>query len=633
MMLHKKQYGICLLCFLLVVCLLPVSALFASCGSRDAVNGKSSETYGDVNGDGAIGAYDLVVMKQYLDRAEGASSASLPMADVNGDQQVSDADLQLMLQYAAGAHTTFPICCSHEQETLQTANGTTQKVCDACGHAEEVSLRVAYLPLDNRPVNQERVQYLAQSAGIELVMPEEQLYRTALDQMEPNENGLTIGDRQALLAWLREVDKTCSYFVISLDQALSGGLVGSRWLDNTDLQLEYEIADEIISLCQNNTVVLFDTVMRLASTVSYQGYSMNEYAALRSYGQVARKQLTGEALTIENIIAGYRYDANGRKIQTTLSEAALEKYHASRIRKLKLADYILRSAGDALDFIYIGVDDSTPQTTIQSNEIRYLTELIGERGVLSAAADELGLCCLTRLIVQLYGHVELGVTYYGPGKNLAADDFDIGTLSSNLEIHLQCLDVTETDSKDTGLQALILTRGSTTSDRRALMDRLRKNLKQGVPTLLMDVSGNASVLAQMIFEQSDLEVGLLFGYSSWNTAANAMGISLSQAIARYAYLSFAGNATAESNEGFLKAMTFSYIKDISYKQFHASIDGIQNASYPCSVPLILRRLNASRIWTSLSSNTAVSHAPVSASNFRYPWNRTFEMTFDIHIGA
>ena len=490
---------------------------------------------------------------------------------------------------------------------------------------------VAYIPLDNRPVNKDRVEYLAQSVGIQLLIPEEHLYRTALDNMSPNPDGSTIGNRQALLEWIREADKTCDYFIISLDQMLSGGLVGSRWLNNTDLTFEYEVADEIIRLCKNNTVYLFDTVMRLASTVNYGGYQMDEYNNLRSYGQTARKQLYGNDLTVENIIASYRYDTNGKKISTPLPESALTNYHASRARKLIIADYILRNAGDDLDFLYIGVDDSTPQTTIQSNEIRYLTELMGDRGVLSAAADELGMCCLARMTSQVYGSVGITLTYYGPGKDMAADSFDIGTLSQNIDTHLVCLDTTAQNTPDSGLQVLILTRNSTQNDRNKLMDRLEYNLTNDIPTILLDASLQGSTLSYMLFHQSDLPVAKLLGYSSWNTAANAMGIALSQGIARYIYLTNVEESTEEANEGFLKSMTFAYIKDVFYKAHGGSADNYANPNRTCSVPLILDRINQSEIITSLVTYTESSHGTVSADNFRYPWNRTFEMTFDIHV--
>lgn len=490
---------------------------------------------------------------------------------------------------------------------------------------------VAYIPLDNRPVNKDRVEYLAQSVGIKLLMPEEHLYRTALDNMQPNPDGSTIGNRQTLLDWIRETDKTCDYFIISLDQMLSGGLVGSRWLNNTDLTFEYEVADEIIRLCKNNTVYLFDTVMRLASTVNYGGYQMSEYNQLREYGQAARKQLSGSDLTVENIIAGYRFGTNGNKISTPLPESTLDDYHASRARKLIIADYILRNAGDDLEFLYIGVDDSTPQITIQTNEINYLTRLMGERGVLSAAADELGMCCLARMTAHLYGKVGITLTYFGPGKDMAADSFDIGTLSSNVDTHLVCLDTTAQNTPDQGLQALILTRNSTQADRNNLLTRLEYNLANNIPTILLDVSGQASTLSYMIFHQSDLPVAKLLGYSSWNTAGNAMGIALSQGIARYIYLTNVEEPTAESHEGFLKSMTFAYVKDVFYKAHGGNTDNYTNPNRTCSVPLILDRINQSGIITSLDPYAESTHGTVSADNFRYPWDRTFEMTFDIHV--
>lgn len=497
--------------------------------------------------------------------------------------------------------------------------------------SDNVPARVAYIPLDNRPVNKDRVEYLAQSVGIELVMPEEELYRTALDNMQPNSDGSTIGNREKLLAWLREIDGTCEYFIISLDQVLSGGLVGSRWLSNTDLTFEYEIADAIIDLCKSNTVFLFDTVMRLASTVDYQGYDLDTYNTLRSYGREERKLLSGSELTVENIIAGYRYDQNGNKVSTPLSEQTLEKYHASRARKLILADYILQNAGDSMEFIYVGVDDSSPENTIQTNEINYLTGLIGERGVLSAAADELGMCCLARMASILYGEVELGLTYYGPGKDLAADGFDIATLGENVQTHLVCLRAKETDSKTEGLQVLILTRQSSYSDCEALLNQVRNNQQNNIPTVVLDVSGQSDLLGAMLVGDASIDLTKLLGYSSWNTAGNAMGIALSQGIARYAYLNSVEASTEDSDAGFLKSMTFAYIKDLSYKRFHYDLDGFATDDYVCSVSKVIGRLNRGKIITSLQTYTESTHGRVSVSGFRYPWNRKFEMTFDIKV--
>lgn len=45
----------------------------------------------------------------------------------------------------------------------------------------EASSAIAYVPLDDRPDNVGRVQYLAESLGYTLNMPEEWMYKTLLD--------------------------------------------------------------------------------------------------------------------------------------------------------------------------------------------------------------------------------------------------------------------------------------------------------------------------------------------------------------------------------------------------------------------------------------------------------------------
>ena len=88
---------------------------------------------------------------------------------------------------------------------------------------------IAYVPLDDRPDNVERVVYLAESVGYSLVMPEADLYRTRLDGQPTNENGTQYGDIAALYEWVLDQEAAgCDRYILSMDQLLSGGLVNSR---------------------------------------------------------------------------------------------------------------------------------------------------------------------------------------------------------------------------------------------------------------------------------------------------------------------------------------------------------------------------------------------------------------------
>lgn len=503
---------------------------------------------------------------------------------------------------------------------------------EAEGDKNYNGLKVAYIPIDNRPVNYDRAIMLAKSVGIDLVMPEEDLFRTALDNMSPNKNGSTYGDREKLLEWLKETDKTCDYFVLSLDQLLSGGLVASRWLDNTDLSFEFEVADYIINLAKNNTVVLFDTVMRLASTVNYQGYQMNEYNNLRSYGSMARKVLKGNELTVKNIIAGYKYAPNGSKISTPLSENAVDKYLASRTRKLKLIDYILSQSLDDLEYCYIGVDDSSTTENIQTNEINLISNKLGGNGAIYAGTDELGLMGITRIVTKLYGSAKVGVTYFGSNKDQIADEFDFASLEYEIENHISSLGCTVAKGGEGDVEVLVITKNAGNDQAVKLVDKAFSLIESKKPVIIIDPnSKNADFLQKQLLTRS-FPLSMLLGYSNWNTAANAMGIALSNGISRYTYLANCSNITRQSHRGFLEASTFAFLKDISYKYYGFSIDNPKVSGYG-SYTAIVKQINDSPVITSLSPYTVSEHETVSVDNFRYPWERTFEMTFDVNVAV
>ena len=146
----------------------------------------------------------------------------------------------------------------------------------------------------------------------------------------------------------------------------------------------------------------------------------------------------------------------------------------------------------------------------------------------------------------------------------------------------------------------------------------------------MNVSGDAQTFGSLLVNECD-DMCRLLGYSSWNSAGNAMGIAMSLGIARYAYLNAVGVSSDNANEGLLKSMTFAYAKDISYKGYHTDINGWLTSDYTCSVKQILGKLNDGRILTSVLPCTAESHGKITVAGARYPWDRNFEATFTIRI--
>lgn len=493
-------------------------------------------------------------------------------------------------------------------------------------------LTVGYIPLDNRPVNNVRPEWLAESAGLTLRMPEESLYATRLDGQTPNPNGTTYGDREGLLAWLRENEAHCDAFVLSLDQLLSGGLVSSRALDNDDLTFEYSVIDYLAELAARKPVYVFDTVMRLASTVDYNGLGLAEYHRLRAYGGKARAELTGDALTVENIISGYRYDPDGVEIATDLPAEALDRYLAARARKLRLGDYLLRHA-ENFRTVVVGVDDSVPRASIQSNEIAYLTGLLGENCTLFCAADELGMMGLARLYADLLPRrMRANVLYFGGGEDDYADSFDTATLRETVQLHMAELHIDEATG-DGDADVLILTRGASQDDEAAFLNVWRNNAKTGRFTILLDTSGGKFWSGSTVYA---INTVYTLGYSSWGTAANALGLGLSMGLVRWGWLRYETNTTTADNDAFAKTIAFAFVKDLAYyRGTRGSIKdlspyGIYSALKSNDLTqLILDRLNGNVLLRSLVWERDDYRIPtLYLTDFSAPFARAYEVRFD-----
>ena len=147
--------------------------------------------------------------------------------------------------------------------------------------AESDRAVIAYVPLDDRPDNVGRVEYLAESLGYVLNMPEEWIFKTLLDgQMEDYyaENGLETqswtgqsGYSGLLYDWVLEQEASgCDRYLLSVDQLLYGGLVASRLAETTTERdgKPWPLAELLESLLSalaedpNNEVWLLDSVMR-----------------------------------------------------------------------------------------------------------------------------------------------------------------------------------------------------------------------------------------------------------------------------------------------------------------------------------------------------------------------------------
>ena len=323
--------------------------------------------------------------------------------------------------------------------------------------AESDRAVIAYVPLDDRPDNVGRVEYLAESLGYVLNMPEEWMFKTLLDgQMEDYyaENGLETqswtgqsGYPGLLYDWVLEQEASgCDRYLLSVDQLLYGGLVASRLAETTTERdgEPWPLTDLLESLLSalaedpNNEVWLLDSVMRLAPTVGYAGGTLEYYNAMRTIGAAPRKTLTGDELTLENIHATYDTDADGHDLlrfeDSVMHDAAL-RYTEHRINKLTLSGELLetvsRIGGDRFH-VLIGIDDSSSEDCIQKNEIAYLQARLRAGDVILSGVDDLAFKAVAKLYLSEIGWngAQINVQYFGGTEDRPACDYDYKPLTA-----------------------------------------------------------------------------------------------------------------------------------------------------------------------------------------------------------
>ena len=563
----------------------------------------------------------------------------------------------------------------------------------------ETAKTVAYVPLDDRPDNVERVVYLAESLGYTLAMPDRDLYRTALDGQPLNENGTQHGDMGRLYQWVLEQEEAgCDRYVLSLDQLLSGGLVASRTrmgygFDSPSggVMLTTQLLEgllETLSADPGNRVWLLDTVMRLAPTVGYEGGTLEQYNLIRAFGALPRPTLEGGALTVENIVQNYwetepdwqtfyeeAEQSSGTDPESYYHEVfePLEDNLYARGRKLRLSDEVQRIlAGPGYEnfHLLIGIDDSSLEDCIQKNEIAYLRQgLRTDRAGnpldwLLAGVDDLAFKAVARMYLDETGWRgdTAAVRYYGATQDRPACDYDFQPLTTVMEEHLELFGLTESANyQAAGLQVLVLTQPAAEESKSAYCEALIRDLRecreQNRPVVLIDAGNGRYGTAFHEALTEEAELGWLLSYAGFLDMAIVTGTALSHGVARYAYLQN-GEESEAAERAFARTLADSVIKDFCYKNVVRSdlLDYVRNglggdsnnfwspkidleavqsrleSGMESAVKDVVKNFQRSNFFA-LSPEGERGWGGVALENYRFPWDRAFEIGMDIRLGA
>ncbi len=551
--------------------------------------------------------------------------------------------------------------------------------------ASEPGKTIAYVPLDDRPDNVERVVYLAESLGYALAMPEKVLYRTALDGQPKNFDSLQRGEPWSLFTWVLEQEAAgCDRYILSLDQLHSGGLVASRSMTGYDLEIPgggtvqvHSMLEKLLtalSADENNVVWLLDSVMRLAPTVGYEGGTLEDYNAIRAFGALPRRTLEGDALNLEDIGESYWWGPNGENLRSQTKEAgayeAALRHVRSRDRKMTLSYVVqdtLSKPGYENFRLLTGIDDSSLEDCIQKNEIAYLrqglrTDSEGKQlDWLLSGVDDLAFKAVARLYLDETGWTgaRAAVTYLGGTEDRPACEYDFQPLTEIMEEHLAFFDLREAGAAE--LQILVLTQPEDPDQmnayRKYLIEALRDYRKAQRPAILIDASNGTYGTAVYEALTRDTELGYLTAYSGMLDMAIVTGTALSHGVARYAVLKNGGGTDA-CDRAWARTLADSILKDFCYKgvvrnellgYIRNDLGGDPNNFWAPDLDRedllqrleegmkketssAIKNLERSRLIMSLEPYAEKNWGGIALENYRFPWDRAFEIGMDIRLG-
>lgn len=435
---------------------------------------------------------------------------------------------------------------------------------------------IVYIPLDDRPLSLSRVQQLAESLDLKLVIPDRDLFATKLDGQPKNSNGTQCGDRGVLMAWLMEQAEQYDTFILSMDQLLSGGLMNSRCMTEMEpIELpdgrkmtEYDVIDYIASLAETKHVYVIDSILRIALSSGYGGYGIEAYNLTRSYGMKARPVLTGRELTVDNIIENYpncvaaqsasSYETAGAEedfisglgltaaleaeqrtaaVTQTDQNAIIAQYLKIRERKLRLVDYAVRKLAvqDRIEYV-LGVDDSSSGNNIHTNEIAYVQQVAGDRITILSALDGIAQMVLSRYYGEQTGsqRTTLGVRTFGFEKDWVPA-FNYMTVSELVESTADYMDA-EVCQEDGDISLLMVASGSDAAKNKTaflqLIEQINQNEQNGVPTILLDFTNqDRTLLHEMLIDS--VHLGYLLSYSGNYDNVIQVPMALSYGISRF----------------------------------------------------------------------------------------------------
>jgi hypothetical protein len=409
-------------------------------------------------------------------------------------------------------------------------------------------MKIALLPLDERPANTRYPTQIAAMAGAELLIPPPNLLP---NMRQP-------ADRAGLGQWLIDVSPTVDGVVASIDLIGHGGLIASRISDHT-IRDVLQMIEPLTQIRKPNLPVFapvfaFNVIQRIsnADDNTEEPLFWGEYGvALYQYSRTLDLALSGDSQAQQDC----------RNFEAHLPAEHRQAWLARRLRNHTVNLAMLHAATqNAFDLLVIPSDDTSP-IGLSARERKHLEAmqalrsppLLEERGpggevLMYPGADDLGSALVARMVNHLNGHnpkVFVHFTDDRMKRNVAP--YEDRPIYVAVETQLMAAGAQPAASLEEADVVLVVSppfervQGQDPQPhnlhprRRADMllpevMRIRNWVRAGHKVAIADVAfpnGAENAFVELLLEHVD--VSQLISFGGWNTAGNTLGTVLGAA--------------------------------------------------------------------------------------------------------
>lgn len=490
--------------------------------------------------------------------------------------------------------------------------------------------RIAALPVDGRPAVRAQVATLLECANVTLMTPDV----AALGHFR------TPADREALKSWLLAACANADGVVLSLDMLVYGGLVPSRFIDDSleSLRGHLDVIREIKARGPAKPIYAFAATMRLSNN----DVNEEEKTYWAEYGRaIWAWSYHSDKFAITKDAADARA---AEQAMARIPETTRNNYLATRARNVAVTRHAIDLLAEGIIDRLILPQDDTAEFGFNIAERRALEAEIAARGLADRArvypgADEVIHTLCARMVHQ--SRQERPLSVFVSASDLLHIDamralYEDRPIRESIAHQIEAVGamlVPEAEAADVVLA--VHTCGAQQGDwamrkplpepkpvSRAWTVQLAEWHARGLPIAVVDLAyanGGDPRLIEVLSQQVPLNQ--LAAYGGWNTASNTIGSVLAQCmLAR-------GHANDAASR---KARALRLLEDVVYQaevrqQVRAEVDESKLSLADLTAAVRKAFVDSANTW-------AYAHQlGWRVADIALPWGRTFEI--DITLEA